>query len=137
MEPMFSSETSADLNLGRNTAYPEEGSLWLYSVSPDKCWNRTSIRTLPLPSKSFPIHHSTYHLTLYSIDTEKKIRGFESASKLYRSSDRRRSAKLVPTSADRGCHVVSATSLSDRNFDFLDLEPLLFLPSSSSNCSRG
>jgi hypothetical protein len=66
-----------------------------------------------------------------------KLRGFESASELYRSSDRRRSAKLVPTSADRGCHVVSATSPSDRNFDFLDPEPLLFLLSSSSNCSRG
>jgi hypothetical protein len=37
------------------------------------------------------------------------LRGFESASELYRSSDRRRSAKLVPTLADRGCHVVSAT----------------------------
>jgi hypothetical protein len=46
---------------------------------------------------------------------------FESASKLYRSSDRRRSAKLVPTLADRGCHVVSATSPSDCNFDFLDI----------------
>jgi hypothetical protein len=65
------------------------------------------------------------------------IRGFQSASELYRSSDRRRSAKLVPTLADRGCHVVSETSPSDCNFDFLDLEPLLFLPSSSSNCSRG
>jgi hypothetical protein len=66
-----------------------------------------------------------------------KLRGFESASELYRSSDRHRSAKLVLTLADRGCHVVSATSPSDRNFEFLDLEPLLFLPSSSSNCSRG
>jgi hypothetical protein len=65
------------------------------------------------------------------------FRVFESASELYRSSDRRRSAKLVPTLADRGCHVVSATSPSDRDFDFLDLEPLLFLPNSSSNCSRG
>jgi hypothetical protein len=46
---------------------------------------------------------------------------FESASELYRSSDRRRSAKLVPTLADRGCHVVSATRPSDRNSDFLDL----------------
>jgi hypothetical protein len=54
-----------------------------------------------------------------------KLRGFESASELYRSSDRRRSAKLVPTLADRGCHVVSTMSPSDRNFDFLDLEPLL------------
>jgi hypothetical protein len=67
----------------------------------------------------------------------KKLPGFESASELYRSSDRRRSAKLVPTLADRGCHVLCATSPSDRNFDFLDLEPLLFLPSNSSNCSRG
>jgi hypothetical protein len=49
------------------------------------------------------------------------LRGFESTSELYRSSDRRRSAKLVPTLADRGCQVVSATSPSDHNFDFLDL----------------
>jgi hypothetical protein len=62
---------------------------------------------------------------------------FESASELYRSRDRRRSAKLVPTLSDRGCIVVSATSPSDRNFDFLDLEPLLFVSSISSNCSRG
>jgi hypothetical protein len=62
----------------------------------------------------------------------KKLHGFESASELYRSSDRRRSAKLVPTLVDRWCHVVSATSPSDCNFDSLDPEPLLFLPSSSS-----
>jgi hypothetical protein len=47
-------------------------------------------------------------------------------SELYRSSDRRRSAKLVPTLADRGCRVVSATNPPDRNLYFLDLEPLLF-----------
>jgi hypothetical protein len=33
----------------------------------------------------------------------------ESASELYRLSDRRLSAKLVPTFADTGCRVVSAT----------------------------
>jgi hypothetical protein len=33
----------------------------------------------------------------------------ESASELYRLSDRRLSAKLVPTFAERGCHVVSVT----------------------------
>jgi hypothetical protein len=33
----------------------------------------------------------------------------ESTSELYRSSDRRLSAKLVPTFADRWCHVVSVT----------------------------
>jgi hypothetical protein len=33
----------------------------------------------------------------------------ESASELYRPSDRRLSAKLMPTFVDRGCHVVSLT----------------------------
>jgi hypothetical protein len=31
----------------------------------------------------------------------------ESPSELYRPSDQRLSAKLVPTFADRGCHVIS------------------------------
>jgi hypothetical protein len=38
-----------------------------------------------------------------------KFRGF-SARELYRPSDHRLSAKLVPTLADRGCRVVSATN---------------------------
>jgi hypothetical protein len=33
----------------------------------------------------------------------------ESASELYRPDDCRVSAKLVPTFADRGCHVISVT----------------------------
>jgi hypothetical protein len=82
------------------------------------------------------IWYSYQELQINNIQ-KKKLRGFESASELYRSGDRRRSAKLLPTLADRGCNVVSATSPSDRNFDFLYLEPLLLLPSSSSNCSRG
>jgi hypothetical protein len=39
----------------------------------------------------------------------KKTSWSESASELYRSSDRRLSAKWLPTFADRGCHVVSVT----------------------------
>jgi hypothetical protein len=38
----------------------------------------------------------------------------QSASKLYRPSDRRLSAKLMPTLADRGCRVVSATNPQGR-----------------------
>jgi hypothetical protein len=34
----------------------------------------------------------------------------ESASELYRLSDHRLLAKLVPTFADRGCHVVNMTN---------------------------
>jgi hypothetical protein len=41
-------------------------------------------------------------------------------SELYRPSDRRLSVKLVPTFADRKCHVVSATDLYGRILEFLD-----------------
>jgi hypothetical protein len=40
----------------------------------------------------------------------KKTPGLQSASELYRPSDRRLSAKLVSTFADRECRVVSATN---------------------------
>jgi hypothetical protein len=46
-----------------------------------------------------------------------------SASELYRPSDRRLSAKLVPTSADRGCHVVRVIDPYGRILGFLD-QPL-------------
>jgi hypothetical protein len=44
----------------------------------------------------------------------------ESARELYRPSDRSLSAKLVPTFADRGCHVVRATDPYGRILGFLD-----------------
>jgi hypothetical protein len=47
------------------------------------------------------------------------------------------SPKLVPTLADRGCRVVSATDPHGRNLGFLDPEPLLFQSSSSSNPTVG
>jgi hypothetical protein len=51
----------------------------------------------------------------------------ESASELYRQNDRRFTAKLVTTFANRGFHVVSVTDLYDSILGFLD-----FLSSSSS-----
>jgi hypothetical protein len=45
---------------------------------------------------------------------QKKLRGFSPQSELYRPSARRLSAKLVPTLADRGCSVVSATNTHGR-----------------------
>jgi hypothetical protein len=44
----------------------------------------------------------------------------ESATELYRSSDRRLSAKLAPTFPDRGCHMVSLTDPYGHILDFLD-----------------
>jgi hypothetical protein len=55
----------------------------------------------------------------------------ESATKSYRPSHCRLSAKLVPTFADIRCHVVSVTSLRPYSW-FSRPDPLLFLPSSSS-----
>jgi hypothetical protein len=45
-----------------------------------------------------------------SLNQANKLRGFSPQSELYRLSNRRLSAKLVPTLADRGCRVVSATN---------------------------
>jgi hypothetical protein len=50
----------------------------------------------------------------------------ESASELYRPSDRRLSANLVPTLADRGCHVVSVTNPYGRNLGFVDRSRYFF-----------
>jgi hypothetical protein len=44
----------------------------------------------------------------------------ESASELYRPSNRHLSAKLAPTFADRGYHVVSVTDLYGSILGFLD-----------------
>jgi hypothetical protein len=44
----------------------------------------------------------------------------ESTSEIYRPTDRRLSAKLVPTFADRGCHVVSVTDPYGFILGFLD-----------------
>jgi hypothetical protein len=44
----------------------------------------------------------------------------ESASELYQPSDRRLSAKWLPTFADKGCHVVSMTDPFGRILGFLD-----------------
>jgi hypothetical protein len=52
--------------------------------------------------------------------TNKQTQWPESASELYRPSDRRLLAKLVPTFTDKGCRVVSATDPHGRILGFLD-----------------
>jgi hypothetical protein len=92
-----------------------------------------TVRTL-LPireQKHIPISHilrlglwstSTW-ITLGPINLKKQNKQtpwLYSVSVLYRPSDRRLSAKLVATLADRGCRVVSATYPQAVNFGFLD-----------------
>jgi hypothetical protein len=50
----------------------------------------------------------------------------ESASELYRQSDRRLSAKWLPTFEDRGCHVVSVMDPYGRILGFLDRSRYFF-----------
>jgi CBS-domain-containing membrane protein len=50
----------------------------------------------------------------------------EFVSELFRPSDRGLSAKLVPTFADRGCHVVSVTDPYGRILGFLDRSRYFF-----------
>jgi hypothetical protein len=51
----------------------------------------------------------------------------ESESELYRLSDRRLSAKLVPSFADRGCYVVSVTDPYGRILGFLDRKIIVYM----------
>jgi hypothetical protein len=55
-----------------------------------------------------------------SNNKQKQTPWSESASELYRPSDRRLSAKRLPTFADKGCHVVIVTDPYGRILGFLD-----------------
>jgi hypothetical protein len=61
----------------------------------------------------------------------------KSTSELYRTSDCRLWAKLVPTSVDRGCRVVSWTDPYGRNLDFLDRSCYYFFQVVPQLYSRG
>jgi hypothetical protein len=61
----------------------------------------------------------------------------EPASELYRPSDRRLSAKLVPTLVDRGSDVVSVTDPYDRILDFLDRSRYFFFQVAPQLYSQG
>jgi hypothetical protein len=60
-----------------------------------------------------------------------------SASELYQPSDRRLLAKLVPTFADRRCHVISVTDPYDRILGFLDRSRYNFFQAALQLYSRG
>jgi hypothetical protein len=65
---------------------------------------------------------------LYTIHKQTKQTPWsESASELYRPSNRRFSAKWLPTSADKGCHVVSVTDPCSGILGFLDRSRYFFI----------
>jgi hypothetical protein len=80
-------------------------------ISPSK--HITYCSALPLQNKFLTRANMNTH-------NNKQTPGLQSTSKLYRPSNHRLSAKLVPTLADSGCRVVSATNPPVVNFGFLD-----------------
>jgi hypothetical protein len=46
-------------NPGRDTYYPDWGFAWFPTVSPDNCWDGTSIKSQSLLDKSFPTRDSS------------------------------------------------------------------------------
>jgi hypothetical protein len=73
-----------------------------------------------------------------SINIDKtKLNWPESASELYRPSDRRLSTKLVSTVAGRGWNVVSVTNPYGRNLDFLDRSRYFLFQVAPQMYSRG
>jgi hypothetical protein len=69
--------------------------------------------------------------------TTKQTPRLQSTSELYRPSDCRLSAKLVPTLADRECRVVSAMNSHGHLFRFSRPEALLFFQVARQLSSRG
>jgi hypothetical protein len=61
--------------------------------------------------------HLEYH---WNVQLKRLTPWSESANELYRPSDRRLSAKWLPTSADRECHMVNVTDPYGRIICFLD-----------------
>jgi hypothetical protein len=66
-----------------------------------------------------------------------QLPGLSPQSELYRPSDRRMSATLMPTFAERGCHVVSATDPHGRILGFLDRSRYYFFQAAPQLYSRG
>jgi hypothetical protein len=85
------------------------------------------------------VHSYNYYLSsaIYVVTAvELKTPWPESASELYRPSDSRLQAKLVPTFTDRGCHMVSVTDPYGRILGFLDWNRYFFFQVAQLNCSR-
>jgi hypothetical protein len=73
----------------------------------------------------------------HCVQYKKKTPWPKSASELYRQNNCLLSAKLVPTFANRGCHVVSVTDPYGRILGFLARRRYFFLQVASQLYSRG
>jgi hypothetical protein len=107
---------------------------WMRGWAKKRTWTRktgTRIRkiiknTAKIRHKLRKVRRKNYECKDKNVRCRKETPWPESASKLYRPSDRQLSAKLVPNFAGRGCHVVSMTDLYGRNHGFLNWSRYFF-----------
>jgi hypothetical protein len=90
------------------------------AVSNNTVWNRTQWNSSKHAVRTRSDYRKQYSVRRPQGNSLKENPLPESASELYRPSDRRLSAKSVTNVADRGCHVVSVTDPYARILGFLD-----------------
>jgi hypothetical protein len=95
---------------------------------------RISLKAVSL--SGFNVGNHVYYIP-YLIELKLNTPLPESDKELYRPSDHRLSAKLVPTFAYRGCHVVSVTDPYGRILSFLDRSLYYFFQIDPQFYSRG
>jgi hypothetical protein len=94
-----------------------------------------TISTYRIVKKNHP-KFSTKRVEQTRISTKQTNNVVWSASELYRPCDRHL-AKLLPTFADRGCHMISVTGPYGRIIDFLDRSRYFFFQVAPQWNSRG
>jgi hypothetical protein len=102
---------------------------WLRETTEIPCPSRDTNQSPPSCSQNryhMRLNASSQPVILQTVpswpckQTNKQTPLLQSASELYQQSDCRLSTKLMPTFADRGCRVVSATDPYGRNLGFLE-----------------
>jgi hypothetical protein len=93
-------------------------------------------------NEKFRKHHKFKHFKIFKDLNDEKWKAFENIKQTKNpwpesANDRRLSAKLVPTFADRGCHVVSVTDPYGRFLDFLDRNRYFFFQIAPQLLPRG
>jgi hypothetical protein len=78
------------------------------------------------PLRQKRLVHPKRRLAIDRLKTKENLTWSESASEIYRPSDRRLSAKLVPAFEDTGCHVVGVMDPYGRNLAFIDRSRYFF-----------
>jgi hypothetical protein len=102
-QPWWYAATEGTITTPVPHSSPKEYNLW-----PRQCVQQTNAKDTSVSLKA-TIETHCMCVCLDNEQTNKLTPWPESASELHRPSDCRMSANLVPSFADRGCHVVSVT----------------------------